>query len=96
MCQYLADVLQLQDIAGPRKEPMGQQLHSGINLPKAAHSTPPCKQTHCHLLRTFACVLFPVSVEFGLVMKTLHTQFPVHRIELVKSMQFSPRTTMFV
>lgn len=35
-CQYLADVLQLEDMAGPRKEPMVQQLHGGISLPKPA------------------------------------------------------------
>lgn len=65
----------------------------------SAHSSPPCKQTHCHLLRSFACVQFPVSVKFGLVMTTLHRQilvWAVDRLELVKFIQFSCRTTVLV
>lgn len=58
----------------------------------SAHSSPPWKQTHCHLLRS---VLVPVSVEFGLVMETLHTEISVqavHIVDMLKFIQFSLRT----
>lgn len=58
----------------------------------SAHSSPPWKQTHCHLLRS---VLVPVSVEFGVVMHTLHTGISVqavHIVDMLKFIQFSLRT----